>query len=156
MAEDFLERDTVALMTPIQNGKVLAAFCGINGIRAKVVETSAGSFAVLDDTSARATDRAGKAVSASLRGQPVLAMERRSGHMKVYRWTAGKKTQELSPGLALNKAPGVIVTLMSGSQTIEEIAAVHPGKVHVTPAGRWKSSRALRALARQAKKQLRA
>ncbi len=153
MTEAHLERDTVALFTPIPNGKVLAAVCAVNGIRGTVLETSAGAFAVLDDTSDGSTDTAGEVISAFVKQQPILAMERRAGQITVHRWLAGVKGASLPPGLALDQAPGVIVTLMSGTQTIDELALTHPDKVFTAQMGRLKAFRELRSLAKVAKKQ---
>ena len=63
----------VALFTPIPNGKVLAAVCAVNGLRGRVLETAAGAFAVLDDTSAGATDKAGEVISGFVKDRPILA-----------------------------------------------------------------------------------
>ncbi|GMA37208.1 hypothetical protein GCM10025876_34120 [Demequina litorisediminis] len=124
-----VEEDTVAIFTPIQNGRVLAAVCALQGVHGRCIETSAGAFAVLDDTSAGATDEAGRVVSVFVKQQPILAMERRAGQITIHRWLAGVKGEKVAPGFALDEAPGVITTLMSGVQTMDEIAMTHPGKV---------------------------
>lgn len=147
------KNDTVALLTPIPNGKVLAALCAINNIRAQVLETSAGAFAVIEDTSPLATDNAGRAISAFVRDQPMLAMERREGQITIHRWLGGQKGDTIPPGLALDQAPGAIVSLMTGTQKIEELAATHEDKVFDANMGRIKGFMQLRKLARQAKKQ---
>jgi len=154
--ERHLETDTVALFTPIQNGKVLAAICAVNGIKGKVIETSAGAFAVLDDTSDGATDTAGEVISGFVATEPILALERRAGQLTVQRWQAGVKQGNLPPGLALDQAPGAIMTLMTGVQTIDELAKTHPDKVFSAEMGRVKAFRELRKLAKIAKKQAQA
>lgn len=143
---------TVALLTPIPNGKVLAAICSLNNIGGKVIETGAGAFAVLDDTSEGAVDHAGKVVSTFVKDRPMLAMERRDGHITIHRWTAGVKGESLSPGFALDEAPGAITTLMMGTETIESLAVTHPDKVHDANMGRVKALMELRKLAKQAKR----
>ncbi len=147
------EQATVAIFTSIPNGKVLAAVCGVNGIMGKVLETSAGSFAVLDDTSEGATAKAGQAISMFVKTVPILAMERRDGQIIVTQWEAGASKGNLAPGFALDQAPGVIVSLMTGSQTIEQIAETHPDKVFDAHMGRLKAVRELRKLAKQARNQ---
>ncbi|MFN3866243.1 MAG: hypothetical protein ACK4MD_05960 [Demequina sp.] len=151
-----IEKDTVALFTPIQNGRVLAAVCALNGVRGQTIETSAGAFAVLDDTTPGAVDAAGEVVSAFVKTQPILAMERRAGQITVRRWLAGVKGDTLAPGLALDQAPGVITTLMAGTQTIDEIALTHPGKVFQARMSRMKAFRELRHASKDAKRQLKA
>lgn len=146
------ESDTVALLTPIPNGKVLAAICSLNKIDGKVIETGAGAFAVLDDTSEGSTDRAGKVISAFVKERPMLAMERRGGQITIHRWLAGEKGEQLSPGFALDDAPGAITTLMMGTETIDGLAVTHPDKAHDANMSRIKAFRELRKLAKQAKR----
>lgn len=155
-AEPHLANDTVAVFTPINNGRVLAAVCALNGVKGQAIETSAGAFAVLDDTSEGATDRAGEVISAFVKTQPVLAMERRAGQVTVTRWQAGAKQGTMPPGLALNEAPGVITTLMSGAQTIDEMARTHPGKVFEARMSRFAAFRELRRAAKDARKGMKA
>jgi len=95
---DPAERDTVALFTPIPNGKVLAAVCAVNGLRGRVLETAAGAFAVLDDTSAGSTDKAGEVISGFVKDRPILALERRAGQITVTRWESGTAREKLAPG----------------------------------------------------------
>lgn len=151
-----VDKDTVALFTPIQNGRVLAAVCALNGVHGQTIETAAGAFAVLDDTSAGAVDRAGEVVSAFVKTQPVLALERRAGQITIHQWFDGTKGEKLAPGLALDDAPGVIVTLMTGSQTIDELAATHPGRTFDARMGRFAAFRELRRAAKDAKRQYKA
>ena len=151
-----VEEDTVALFTPIDNGRVLAAVCALNGVKGQAIETSAGAFAVLDDTSPGAVDAAGQVVSAFVKTQPILAMERRAGQITIRRWSAGVKGDTMPPGLALDQAPGVIGTLMAGTQTMEELAATHPGKVFEARMSRFAAFRELRRASKEAKRQYRA
>ncbi len=151
-----IEKDTVALFTPIQNGRALAAVCALNGVKGQTIETSAGAFAVLDDTSQGAVDVAGQVVSAFVKTQPILAMERRAGQITVRRWHGGVKGDTLPPGLALDQAPGVITTLMAGTQTMDEIALTHPGKVFPARMSKFAAFRELRKAAKDAKRSYRA
>jgi hypothetical protein len=152
VGEKHLESDTVALLTPIPNGEVLAAICSLNKIGGKVIETGAGAFAVLDDTSEGATDHAGQAISAFVKDRPMLAMERRSGHITIHTWLAGVKGESLSPGFALDDAPGAILNLMMGTETIDDLAQSHPDKVYDANMSRMKAFGRLRKLAKQAKR----
>jgi hypothetical protein len=145
--------DTVALFTPIPNGKVLAAVCAVNGIRGRVLETAAGAFAVIDDTSEGSTDRAGEVISGFVKDRPILALERRAGQITVTRWEAGVAREKLAPGFALDDAPGAVVSLMTGAQTMDDLAAVHPDKVFSAQMGRMSAFRELRKLAKQARKE---
>ncbi|WP_152650580.1 hypothetical protein [Demequina aurantiaca] len=149
-AEASEEKATVALLTPLPNGKVLAALCSLNSIDGKVIETGAGAFAVLDDTSEGAVDNAGKAISTFLKEQPMLAMERRGGHITIHRWSAGEKGESLSPGFALDQAPSAITNLMMGTENIEDFAVTHPDKVHDANMGRFKAFKELRKMAKEA------
>lgn len=146
--------DTVALFTPIPNGAVLAAVCAVNGLKGRVLETAAGAFAVLDDASEGATEKAGQVISGFAAGQPILAMERRGGQITVTRWEDAEAREKLAPGFALDDAPGAVVSLMTGSQTMDDLAAVHPDKVFDARMGRVAAFRELRKFAKQAKSQL--
>ena len=150
---DPAETDTVALFTPIPNGKVLAAVCALNGIHGRVLETSAGAFAVIDDTSEGSTDKAGEVISGFVKDRPILALERRAGQITVTRWERGVAKEKLAPGFALDDAPGAVVSLMTGSQTIDELAATHPDKVFDARMGRMKAFRELRKLSKQAQRE---
>ena len=147
------EPDTVALFTPIPNGEVLAAVCAVNGLKGRVIETSAGAFAVLDDTSDGATDKAGEVISGFVKDRPILAMERRQGQITVTQWEAGAKHGTLAPGLALDKAPGVIISLMTGAQTMDQLVVTHADRVFDARVGRMKAFRELRALSKKARKE---
>lgn len=151
-----VEEDTVAIFTPIQNGRVLAAVCALHGVKGRVIETSAGAFAVIDDTSRGATDAAGQAISAFVKQQPILAMERRAGQITIHRWLAGVKGDKVAPGFALDEAPGVITTLMSGVQTMDELAMTHPGKVFDARMTKLQAFKELRAASKAAKKSYKA
>lgn len=141
-----------ALLTPIPSGRVLAAVCALNGTRGQVIETSAGAMAVLDDASPGAAETLAAAVSGFAKEHPLLALERRDGQVSVWRYQAGRKEASLPPGLALNEAPGVVTTVMAGSQTIDDLAHTHPDKVFSARMSRFKAFRELRKLAREAKK----
>lgn len=151
-----VDNDTVALFTPIQNGRVLAAVCALNGVHGQTIETAAGAFAVLDDTSVGAVDHAGQVVSAFVKTQPILAMERRAGQITIHQWLGGVKGEKLPPGLALDEAPGVITTLMAGTQNIDELAATHPGKIFQARMSKFAAFRELRRAAKDAKRQYKA
>ena len=151
--DDSASTDAIAaILTPIPSGRVLAALCALNGTRGQVIVTSAGAMAVLDDAEPGAVQSLAAAVSGFAKEHPLLALERRDGHVSVWRYQAGRQEDELPPGLALNEAPGVVTTLMSGSQTIDELAHTHPDKVFSARMSRFKAFRDLRKLARKAKK----
>lgn len=151
----YLASNTVALLTPIANGKVLAAICAFNGVRCDVLEVPQGTFAVLVDDSEGAGDRAARAVTSLHREVVVLAMERREGQVTIARWAGGKRGDEIPPGLALDQAPAGIQHLMLGSATIEDLLAADPSKVHSGRVGRLRAFWRLRRLAAQAKREQR-
>ena len=150
--EPFVARDTVALFTPVPNGKVLAAISALNGCRCDVVEVSNGTLAVMLDEREGAADRAARAVSVFIGDFPVLAMERRAGHLSVVRWQKGVRGESLPPGLALDRAPEAVVSLMTGAVTVDELIARDPSAVHSGRMGRWRAYWSLRKLSREAKR----
>lgn len=144
---------TAALLTPIPNGKVLAALFGVNGLKGKVLENSAGTLAVLDDTTDHALHAAAAIISNFAKEAPLVALIRREGHITAWRYFAGERGDTQAPGLILSEAPGVVSTIMSGAQTIDQIAQTHPDKVFDAHMGRIAAFRLLRASAKLAKRQ---
>lgn len=144
---------TAALLTPIPNGKVLAALFGVNGLKGQVLENSAGTLAVLDDTSDSALHSAAAIISNFAKDSPLVALVRRDGQITAWRYFAGERGDTQAPGLILNDAPGVVSSIMSGAQTIEQIAETHPDKVFDAHMGRFAAFRLLRASAKLAKRQ---
>ncbi|MBN2176221.1 MAG: hypothetical protein JW722_01015 [Demequinaceae bacterium] len=153
---EYLVRDTVALLTPIANGKVLAAICALNGCRCDVIEFRQGTLAVMVDDREGLADFAAARVGAFAKDAIILAMERRDGQLSVVPWTGGLRGEELPPGLALDRAPEAVVALMSGAMTIETLLEHAPGRVLSGRTGRWRAFWALRRLARQGRREQRA
>lgn len=144
---------TAALLTPIPNGKVLAALFGVNGLKGRVLENSAGTLAVLDDSSDRALHSAAAIISNFAKEAPLVALVRRDGQITAWRYLGGERGDTQAPGLILNDAPGVVSTIMSGAQTIDDIAQTHPDKVFDAHMGRFAAFKLLRASAKLAKSQ---
>lgn len=151
----YLARDTVALLTPIADGKVLAALCALNGFRCDVLEVPQGTFAVLLDDSEGAGDRAARAVTTSHREVVLLAMERRAGQVTIALWAGGERGEDVPPGLALDEAPEGIQRLMLGRATIEDLLADDASKVCSGRVGRLRAFWRLRRLAARAKREQR-
>ena len=152
----FLARDTVALLTPIANGDVLAAICALGGCKCDVLEVPGGTLAVLVDQDEEATGRAARAVATVAGGAIVLAMERRGGQLTVVRWQGTEPGEELPPGLALDRAPEAVTSLMTGAVTVEDLFARDPSLVHSGRVGRFRALWRLRRLARQGRREHRA
>jgi hypothetical protein len=150
---DFLAQDTVALFTPVANGKVLAAICALNGCRCDVIEVAKGTLAIMEDTSEGVVDRAASGLAAFAKDATVLAMERREGQLSVVSWTAGVRGDDLPPGLALDRAPDIVVDLMTGAVTIDDVLARDRSKVHSGRMGRFHAFWRLRKLARQSRRE---
>ncbi len=91
-------------------------------------------------------------ISGFVKDRPILALERRAGQITVTRWEAGTAREKLAPGFALDDAPGAVVSLMTGAQTMDDLAAVHPEKVFDARMGRMKAFRELRKLCKQAQR----
>ena len=150
---DAAGEDLVAIFAPILNGKVLGALCELNGLKGRVLENAAGTLAVLDVHTPHAAVTAGRVISTYARGVQVLILDRRDGQLTVTLWRDGERQRDLPPGLVLADAPGVVLSLASGAQTMEDIAATHPDKVFEARRSRWSGFWALQRLARQAKRE---
>lgn len=153
--EDFATRDTAAVLAPVPNGKALAAILAASGVRSDVVEVPRGSFAILLDAGEGAADRAAQAVSLFAKDAPVLAMERRGGHVTIVGWRSGERGDELPPGLALDQAPATITEVMLGTLTSDQMLAENPEAVHSGRVGRLRGLWRLRRLAAQARREMR-
>src|SRR5690554_3727487 len=113
---DHSGEDFVAIFAPIPIGKVMAALCQLNGFKARVLETAAGTLAVLADVSEGRGAKAGELVSVYARDMQVMVLDRRGGQLTVDLYFAGHHTKSLPAGLALADAPGVLLSLASGGQ----------------------------------------
>jgi hypothetical protein len=147
-----LARDTVALLTPIPNGQVLAAVCAVSGCRCDVIEFPQGTLAVMADDREGLADVAATRVGAFVKDAVILAMERRDGQLSVVAWKGGIRGEELPPGLALDRAPEPVVALMTGAMTIEQLLEHVPDRVYSGRMGRWRAFWALRRLNRQGRR----
>lgn len=152
---DSAKHEFVGIFTPIPNGKVLAALCQLNGAGGQVLENAAGTLAVLDTPDLAAGETAGKAVSLYARGLQIAVLDRRDGHLTVNVYVNGQHVKAVPGGLALADAPGVVLSLATGAQTVDEIAATHPEKVFSSRGSRWGAFWALRRLGREARRQAR-
>ncbi|WP_296665654.1 hypothetical protein [Demequina sp.] len=137
--------DIAVIMTPLPRPRFLTALCAFNKVDATVLETSAGPMAVLADASPEATQRSARTVSAFVKQAEFLVIANRGGTVRVDVWKGSTPVRELSPGLALADAPGVVTTIITGAQTIDQVALTHPDKVHSTKIGRFKAYRELLA-----------
>ncbi|WP_062072704.1 hypothetical protein [Demequina sediminicola] len=153
---DHVEKAVSAIFTPIANGRMLAAVCSLNDVKGRCLETSAGALVMLDDASIENSARAAEVLSGFVKTQPVLQMDRRGGQITIIRWLAGVNAGKVAPGLALDNAPGVLETLMTGVQTVDELAMTHPGKVFEARMSKMAAFKELRRAAKDAKKQYKA
>lgn len=132
-----------AILTSVPNARLLVALCSFTKVRATVLETSAGPFAVLDDATEESLTRAASALSGFLKGSQFLAFAAREEHVMAHLWVSGTVQREVPSGLALAEAPGVLTTILTGAQTLDQIAQTHPDKVHPANLGRFAAYRAL-------------
>ena len=132
-----------AILSPIPSPRFLTALCALNKIDARILSTSGGPVAVLSDASEEAVAKAAKTVSAFVSRAEFMLVTRRDGQATAQIWLGGQVSKELPAGLALNDAPGVLTTLVTGAQTFEEIAATHPDKVHDAAMSRFAAYREL-------------
>lgn len=149
----YLARDTVALLTPVANGKVLAAVCALGGCRCDVIEFRQGTLAVMVDDREGLADVAAMRAGAFIKEATILAMERRDGQLSVVSWKGGVRGEEMPPGLTLDRAPEPVVALMTGAMTIEQLLEHAPDRVYSGRMGRWRAFWALRRLARKGRRQ---
>ena len=141
-----------ALMTPLPKAKPVAAMCALYGVKGTVLETSAGALVLLEDSSPETLHTAASVISKVTKAMPLLAMERRDGQITIWKYADGTQGETMPPGLALNDAPGVLTSLLTGTQTMEQIAATHEDKVASANMGRFAAFWQLRKLARAAKR----
>lgn len=148
------DADILAVFTPIMDQRVLAAVMAMGGCKGRVILTSGGSLAVLDDTSDEMAARAGQVVSNFVKEMPVVVLDRKDGQISAIQWTQGMRGQSLPPGLALDNAPGVVLTLLSGAQEFDEVASLHEDKVADARMSKWQAFRALRKIAKETRGKL--
>ncbi|WP_240675522.1 hypothetical protein [Cellulomonas endophytica] len=110
------------LLTQVATAQPLAAACALSKVDADVVPTPVGAVAVLRDPTAGAT--AAGALSALLRGLPVVLVERRSGELSAARWTDGAHAADLAPGLVLSDVPEVLEDLLLTDLAVDGLEGV--------------------------------
>ncbi|WP_062465094.1 hypothetical protein [Demequina soli] len=135
--------DVALLLTPIPSPRFLTALCALTKVRGRVLETSGGPVAVLDDASPESAERSARAVSGFLKGSEFLLAESRAGNVRVQSWKGGAVAEELPAGLVLADSPGVVTSLLTGVQTLDQVAETHDEKIHSTDIGRVKAYREL-------------
>jgi len=135
--------DVAVILSPIPRTRFMVALCALTKVRATVLETSAGPMAVLDDATPEGARRSAKALSAFVQQAEFVLVESRAGNIHVDVWKGADAVRELPPGLALNDAPGVVTSILTGVQTIDQVAETHPDKVHTTDMGRVSAYREL-------------
>ncbi|WP_062384646.1 hypothetical protein [Demequina iriomotensis] len=135
--------DVAVILTPIPRARFLTALCGLHKVAGTVLETSGGPIVVLDDASRESAERAARALSGFLKGTPFLLAESRAGNVRVQEWRGGAVENEPPAGLALADSPGVVTTILTGAQSIAQVAETHEDKVHSTAMGRVAAYREL-------------
>ena len=155
MTDGTPEGSVATLLTPVENGEVVAALTVLGGAKGRVMEVVGGTLVVLDDTAEGAADDAARQLSEFTRAADkfVLVMERRDGRVQATRWVEGRRGEELPPGLVLDQVPGVVASLLTGTQTMDDLAQAHPEKVFEARMRRWKAFWALRRLSKQARRE---
>ncbi|SEJ46457.1 hypothetical protein [Demequina mangrovi] len=131
------------VLTPIPRARFVAALCGLHKVAGTVLETSGGPIVVLDDAAVEAAEQAARTLSGFLKGAPFLLALARDGEVQVQEWRAGTIASRPAPGLALAESPGVVTTLLTGAQTIDQVAETHEDKVHDTRMNRFSAYREL-------------
>ncbi len=148
------DAELLAVFTPVADQRVLAAVMAMGGCRGQVLLTSGGAFGVLDDTSDAMATKVGEVVSNFVKTMPVVVLDRKDGQISAVEWKAGARVRSLPPGLALDNAPGVLLSVMSGAQSFDEVAALHEDKLSSARISKWKAFRALRAVAKETRGRL--
>ncbi len=148
------DAEVLAVFTPVGDQRVLAAVMAMGGCKGRVILTSGGAFGVLDDASDEMAAKVGQVVSNFVKTMPVVVLDRKDGQITAIEWRAGARGEALPPGLALDNAPGVVLSVMSGSQDFDEVAALHEDKVADARLSQGKAFRSLRAVAQEAKGRL--
>ena len=135
--------DVALLLTPIPSARFLTALLALHKVRGRVLETSGGPLAVFEDASPAAVNSATRTVSGFVKQAEFLLAVTRDGQAKVEVWKGGVAVRDLPAGLALADAPGVVTTLLTGAQSIDDVASTHADKVHSTKMSRFAAYREL-------------
>lgn len=135
--------DFAAILSPIPSSRFITAACALNKIDARILTTSGGPIAVLTDASEEAVAKAAKTLSAFVSRAEFMLVTNRGGQASAQIWLGGQAVRTLPAGLALNDAPGVLTTLVTGAQTLDQVAETHPDKVHSATMGRFAAYREL-------------
>ncbi|MDR0594629.1 MAG: hypothetical protein LBG60_15555 [Bifidobacteriaceae bacterium] len=97
---------------------LLAALLKGPQIAAKALAAAGLGMAVLDSAAEEDAIKAAEAVSATLRGQPILLLRRgesadpAAGDIQAYLYLEGQAVQRISPGLVLAQSPQLLEDLL--------------------------------------------
>ncbi|WP_019148709.1 hypothetical protein [Timonella senegalensis] len=132
------------LLTQVATAEALAATCALNKIKAWVVPSPIGAYAVAQDTNEARIEFLAKSVSALVKSVPAILVVSENGQMKASQWQEGTREGDLPPALVLDGAPHELEDVLFGEVEAGAVeGAIDSGKM-----GRFK---AMRMLAAQAK-----
>ncbi|WP_435299902.1 hypothetical protein [Timonella sp. A28] len=148
MSQDETAPKTVAvLLTQVATAQALAATCALNKVKATIVPSPIGAYAVAHDVSPAATAHLAKAVSSLVKTVPAILIQSTQGQMTATQWQGGVEEGTLPPALVLDGAPHELEDVLFGVVEPESLE----GSLDSAKISRFKAMRILAATARQYK-----
>lgn len=136
--------DAALVLTQVAVPEALAAACALQKLSVDAVPTPIGCLAWCREAAEGAPAAVARAVSGLLPAVPALLLEQRGGQISATRWSGGAPTGEMSPGLVLDGAPGVVEQLLLGQVAAGDL----PGVVTSVGMSRWRATRTLATISR--------
>lgn len=151
MSEDGLT-DAALVLTPVAIPEALAAGAAMQRLAVDVVPTAIGALAVCRSAAPGDPETVARVLSTVVRNAPVVLVVQREGQLSASRWNAGVEQAQLAAALMLDGAPREVEDLLLGTVAVADLSGV----VSSVGMSRWRATRTLAAVARDARRQARA
>lgn len=132
------------LLTQVATPQSLAAVCALFKIKATVVPSPIGAYAVAHETSPEKLTFLAANVTKTVGSAPAIMISHHNGQMKAEQWEAGERIGPLSPAIVLDGAPHELEDVLLGAQKADEVQ----GAVNASKISRFKAMRLLAANAK--------
>lgn len=132
------------LLTQVATPESLAAVCALYKIKATVIPSPIGAYAVAHDPSDQSFDFMAANITKTVHEAPAIAIKNAGGQMKAAQWEAGEKIGALSPVIVLDGSPHELEDLLLG---VVEAGSVE-GAIRTDKISKFKAMRMLAANAK--------
>ncbi|MBQ9687764.1 MAG: hypothetical protein IJV53_01230 [Aeriscardovia sp.] len=103
------------LLSPFQDGKLLAAFCAVADIQASCISSNTGSVAFLKDCDGQQPEKSAQSLTEMVAGLSVILITNRADKLSAYIWDDGKQGESCVPPLLFMQVDDYVEDYMIGA-----------------------------------------